>query len=49
VEEVKYFNDEFKRQLLDYREKKLAEFNQTQKRTAESNLQELFQNFQVVS
>ena len=29
VEEVKYFNDDFKKKLQEYREIKLTEFNQT--------------------
>lgn len=46
---VQLFNEEFKAELAAYKEKKKQEMVQTQERTAESNLAELFSNFRVVT
>ena len=48
-EPVKYFNDSIKEKLAVYRENKRMERLQNQKMSVESNLERLFQNFQVVT
>ena len=46
---MQLFNEEFKAELAAYKEMKKQEMVQTQERTAESNLSELFSNFRVVT
>lgn len=48
-EPIKYFNDSIKEKLALYRQKKSMEMLQNQSQSVESNLERLFQNFQVVT
>lgn len=50
MEEAKpHYNDDVREQLRLYREKRDQESLQTQAQTAEGNLNEIFQNFQIVT
>jgi len=48
-EPIKYFNDSIKEKLALYRQNKSMEMLQNQSLSVESNLERLFQNFQVVT
>lgn len=48
-EPIKYFNDSIKEKLALYRQKKRMEMLQNQSLSVESNMERLFQNFQVVT
>lgn len=48
-EPIKYFNDSIKEKLALYRQQKSMEMLQNQSLSVESNLERLFQNFQVVT
>lgn len=46
---VNHFDEEFKQQLAQYKIKREQEILQTQEKTAESNLEQIFESFKVVT